>query len=383
MKSTRLQIVSLGSIEAFAGAMLVFFFPLFFKEQLGLSGAQIGLLYALGSATGFLTILPIGFINDKLHCRRLIISGLVLSFVSYLILPYITTFQGIIFVFMGLSLGITLFIMSIESLLHKVRESDNRGSYYGTYNATRSLGIALGVITGGIILTQLNFTTVFNINAVIYGAMIFLALFLPPTKLGKVQFVEYKKDILNSNVLIFLFILFIFALHFGAEITSYGLFLQENLHLSKIHMGFYMAGELGAMALTAIFLGRVIDKKRISILTIFIVGITLSGLTHIFMTIPIIWFSFLMRLIHGVGDGAMLIFIFIGISKFFEKERIGGNKGIVEFAIKVGIVVGALVFGPLGETLGYHLPLIYSGVLEILGLLIFLIFLRKRFNFTL
>ena len=99
MKSTRLQIITLGGIEAFAGAMLMFFFPLFFKEQLGLSGAQIGLLYALGSATGFLTILPIGFINDKLHCRRLVISGLVLSFVSYLILPYITTFQGILFAF--------------------------------------------------------------------------------------------------------------------------------------------------------------------------------------------------------------------------------------------------------------------------------------------
>ncbi len=382
MKSTRLQIISLGGIEAFAGAMLMFFFPLFFKEQLGLSGAQIGLLYALGSATGFLTILPIGFINDKLHCRRLIISGLALSFVSYLILPYITTFQGIMFAFIGLSLGFTLFIISIESLLHKVRESENRGLYYGTYNATKSSGVALGMIAGGIILSQLNFTTVFNINAVIYGAMIFLALFLPSTKLGKVQFAEYKKDILNSNVLIFLFIIFIFALHFGAESTSYGLFLQENLHLSKFHMGLYMAGELGAMVLTSILLGKAVDKKKISILTVFIIGVALSGLTHIFMTVPVVWFSFLMRFIHGVGDGAMFIFIFIGVSKFFEKERLGGNKGVVEFAIKAGVIAGALIFGPLGEIGGYHLPLIYSGALEIFGLLIFLIFLRKRFNFT-
>jgi MFS family permease len=382
MKHTKLKIISLGGIEAFAGAMLTFFFPLFFKEQLGLSGAQIGLLYALGSATGFLTILPIGFINDKLHCRRLVISGLVLSFVSYLILPYVTSFQGVVAAFMGLSLGFTLFVISIESLLHKVRESENRGSYYGAYNAIRSLGVAMGMVAGGIILTQLNFETVFNINAVIYGAMIFLALFLPPTNLGKVQFAEYKKDILNSNVLIFLFILFMFALHFGAENTSYGLFLQENLHLSKFHMGLYMAGELIAIVLTSIFLGKAVDKKKISILTTFIVGIALSGLTHIFMTIPIVWLSFAIRLIHGVGDGAMFVFIFIGISKFFEKERVGGNKGIVDFIIKVGIIVGALIFGPLGEMSGYHLPLIYSGILEVLGLLIFLAFLRKRFGFS-
>ncbi|WP_264861300.1 hypothetical protein [Klebsiella pneumoniae] len=41
-------------------------------------------------------------------------------------------------------------------------------------------------------------------------------------------------------MLLFAIWLFLFYLHWGAEFTSYGLFLRENLRLSLLGMGFYM-----------------------------------------------------------------------------------------------------------------------------------------------
>jgi MFS family permease len=380
MKRNFISITGLATLEGFTAAMLMFFFPLFFKNELGFSGAQIGWLYALGSSTAFLTILPVGFINDRLQGKKLGMLGLLLLCIGYILMPFVTHFHEMAIIFVGFTFGNTLFYLSIDSLLHKARETEKRGDYYGRYNAIHAIGIGLGMITGGAILNLLSFNAIFTLSAVLYGIMVIGSFILPPVKIGKVELVQYSKDIFHTNVLIFLFILFAFSLHFGAENTSYGLFLSENLGLSRFHMGLYMAGELGALAIASLFFGRAIDKKKIGIIHVFMIGMILSGVTHMTMTTPNITLSFISRAIHGVGDGAMFVFLFLGISKFFEKERLGGNNGIVSFTVKVGVITGSLIFGPLGASMGYQFPLIYSGMMEIMGVVIFLFFLRKRFS---
>lgn len=382
MRRNYFPIVGLSTLEGFAAAMLTFFFPLFFKNEMGFSGAQIGWLYALGSATAFFTILPVGFINDKLQGRKLGMLGVLLICIGYILIPHMTQFSQIVMIFMTFSFGNTLFYLSIDSLIHKVRETEKRGQYYGAYNAMHISGVGLGMITGGALLNILSFDAVFHISAVLYGIMVLGSFALPPIKIGKVALVQYSKDIFRTDVLIFLFILFAFSLHFGAESTSYGLFLRENLGLSRFHMGLYMAGEAAALAIASITFGKAIDRGKIGIIHVFIIGMILSGVTHISMTTSNITLSFLSRTVHGVGDGAMFVFLFLGVSKFFEKERLGGNNGITSFIIKVGVITGSLIFGPLGASMGYQFPLIYSGTMEIMGVVIFLLFLRKKFAFT-
>ncbi len=379
---SRFLVFGIAGMEAFAASMVGFFFPIFFRDQLGLSGAQIGMLYAAGSATAFLIILPIGFINDRIQSRRLVSASLLLMFIAYTLLPSAKTFWQVMPMFVLLTFGGILLVVSMESLLHKARITENKGVYYGGYNALKEVGIGAGMILGGILLSRLSFGSVFQINSILYSFLFLLTFLLPSVQLGEVTMAHYKKDIFHPSVLVFLFILFIFALHFGAELTAYSLFLQENLGLAREHMGLYMACELGAMVVTSVIVGRLIDKKHISVPWLFYCGMLISGLTQIAMTVPDLFSSVVARTIHGVGDGLMIAFLFLGVSQFFEKERIGGNNGIASFTIKLGIICGALFFGPLGEAVGYHMPFIVSGGLEVLGLLIFLMFLRKKFAYA-
>ena len=62
----------------------------------------------------------------------------------------------------------------------------------------------------------------------------------------------------------------------------------------------------------------------------------------------------------------MTLVLYIGIARLFEIERLGGNAGLMNLSTMLGFVTGSLIYGPLGESLGYGHPFWISGALTIL-----------------
>ncbi|MBU0530831.1 MAG: MFS transporter, partial [Nanoarchaeota archaeon] len=165
--------------------------------------------------------------------------------------------------------------------------------------------------------------------------------------------------------------------HWGAESTSYGLFLQNNLGLDIFMVSLYSAFAIIPLALTSYYFGKRIDKKGMNMRNLFAAGLIISGVFHILHTVPIPWLSFIFRLGHEAGDGIAFIAVFFWISKLFSKNRIGGDSSLMFTVMLLGQVVGSLVFGPLGQLMGYHIPLIISGFTNILCAVLLVIFVRK------
>jgi MFS family permease len=152
----------------------------------------------------------------------------------------------------------------------------------------------------------------------------------------------------------------LFATHWGAEYTSYALFLREDLGLSKIAMGWYMSGEFGAILLTTLLVGKRLRGNGWMIPAA-VAGLVFSGIGHIGMTLEPVPLSFGFRCLHGVGDGLIFLLFYVGIARLFKIERLGGNAGLLNLATLVGMVIGSLVFGPVGEAFGYAIPFWISG----------------------
>jgi MFS family permease len=91
-----------------------------------------------------------------------------------------------------------------------------------------------------------------------------------------------------------------------------------------------------------------------------------SGLGHVGMVFEPVLLSCAFRFLHGIGDGVVLLVFYRGVATLFVAERLGGNAGVVNTMTMVGMVLGALVFGPLGEAFGYGVPLWTSGLLTML-----------------
>jgi predicted MFS family arabinose efflux permease len=204
--------------------------------------------------------------------------------------------------------------------------------------------------------------------------MALISRILPKTVTTQFELLKYKSDLLRPKVLFFLLIVFLFAIHFGAENTSYGLFLEKTLGLSKQMMGVYMGAAIFIMGFWAVLFSKLLKKTQVK--SLLFTGLLFSSIGHVFMTLRDPVYSFLFRMFHEAGDAAMFVFFAYGITSMFNIKRIGGNTSMVTFTTIIGATIGSLAFGPLGEKFGYDIPMIATGIVIFIAFIIALFFNR-------
>jgi MFS family permease len=352
-------------ISAYAAVIscLYFFLPLYLKGSLNFSGGQIGLLYGVLSLNSILVAFPVGVTGDRCSARILTRLGLAGVALSLLGLSKAARFWPFLLIFWSFGLSLQLFRQSLDIMLFK----DNPGNTtlrFGHYNAWRMGGMTVGILTGGILLSFLAFPATLRVLAVGLVLLLLLTLRLPLTRGVSTPLRQYSQDFLTRPVLFFAAWLYLFTMHWGAEGTSLGLFLQNYLGLSPMGIGLYMAGEFSIVALTAYMYGRFWDG-RFKPLTFLIAALLTSGLGHIFMTYPSLAWSFGWRAVHGVGDGIIMMLTYTTIARLFHVDRVGGSSAIILLTCTLGVFSGSLIYGPLGAHFGYSWHLIISGTISL------------------
>ena len=345
---------------------LYFFLPLYLKAGLGFTGVQIGLVYGVLTLTAILVSFPVGVTADRYPARILTRLGLVGIAVSLFLISEVRRFWFFLLVILGSGVSLQLFRLSLDSLLFKENRTDSFRRF-GHYNSWRMGGMMVGILLGGFLLYYLDFPRTLKLLGVFILALLFPTSRLPLSPGVRTPLLQYGQDFLSKPVLFFVAWLFLFTLHWGAEATSLALFLKSNLSLTTRGIGCYMAGEFAMVGLTAYLYGR-FWAGRLKPLQLLTVALLTSGLGHILMTYPSLPWSFSWRLVHGFGDGLILMETYTTIARLFHVDRIGGNSSLISLTTTLGTFAGSLMFGPIGADCGYAWPLIISGGIS-LGLL--------------
>lgn len=352
--------------QAAVMAGVYFFLPLHLKHQLQFSGLEIGALYAAASLNALLVTFPLGVAGDRHSLRLLLACSLGLGAVCLAALGFLQTFWPYLLAFWGFGLGMHAARVVLDTLIFKT------GGQMGVqqladYNAMRMFGMVIGTLGGGWLFQRCGFQTALILLALIPLGFLGLVGKLPRLQVHFSPWRQYGLDFWQRPVRLFALWLFLFCLHWGAETTSYGLFLQTNLGLGRGGMGSYMAVEFAVVALTAACYGRYC-YGRLAPLPLLTLALATSGLGHILMTIPQLPVSLFWRAVHGIGDGLIMVESYAIIARLFRVERIGGNSGLINMVSVAGTFVGSLLYGPLGAQCGYQWPLIMSGAVT-LGLI--------------
>ncbi|MBT3705187.1 MFS transporter [Candidatus Peregrinibacteria bacterium] len=353
--------------------MSVSFFWAIYYKSIGFSGAEIGIIFGLATITGLTTVLPSGFINDKFKSKDLITIAILLLAAQFIGISQFHSFPSVLFFAILGGIGQNLYTTSADSLFYKSTEKKNVTHKIAIYQSLNYFALGLGMILSGSIL-DLNIPFEQLILG-IGGGFIVLSLIartLQSNITADFNFLNYKADLLRPKVLFFMFIVFLFAIHFGAEATSYGLFLEDTLGLSKKLVGLYMGLAIFLMGIWSIIFSK--SLKFIKVKSLLFTGLILSSLGHVLMTHRDPIYSFIFRAFHEAGDAAMFVFFAYGITKMFDIKRLGGNTGIFTFTTILGATIGSLMFGPMGEKFGYQVPLIVTGGILALGFVLALIF---------
>ena len=349
------------STHAVVIAALYFFLPIYLSGSLAFSGAQIGLLYGVLGLNSLLVTFPVGVMGDRHPARILTRLGLVGIAVSLWWLSWAKRFWPFLLVFFAFGLSLQLYRQSLDIMLFKENNVADNTRRFGVYNAWRMGGMTVGILLGGISLYFLDYPKTFQLLAVLMLLLLAITWRLPRTLGQQSPLLQYGRDFLSGPVLFFATWLFLFTMHWGAEGTSMGLFLKKDLGLGPLGVGLYLAGEFSVIAFTAYLYGRY-GAGMLSPFALLALGLATSGLGHIFMTYPNLAWSFTWRMVHGFGDGLIMMITYTTIAQLFHVDRIGGNAGLISLATTLGVLVGSLLYGPVGASYGYQMPFIISGL---------------------
>lgn len=349
------------------------FFIALHLVDMGFSGAEIGFIAGLYSLATLITVLPSGISNDTFKSRHLITTSLILIILQFAALGLSQNFWVLAIMFSLGGIGNALFTASAESLFHKASEKKDLSKKIAIFQGIEYFLIAAGVIAAGALLHfNLSFENLFLYIAAAFVLLTIASFTLPNSATAKLELIHYKKGLLRKDVLFFFLIVFIFSIHFGAEFTSYGLFLEENLKLDKLQIGLYMGSAIAFMSLASIVIHKNSTKWKPR--QIMLWGLFLSGFFHIVMAVEMPIWSFIARTIHEIGDAAFFFFLYVGINKLFDLDKIGGYNGMMRLMTQIGSAIGAFIFGPMGDTYGYNWPLIISGGTSLLAFVLALYF---------
>ena len=344
-------------------ASVYFFLPVHLKNNLHFSGLEIGVLYAAASLNALLMTFPLGVAGDRYPLLYLLRGAILLSGLCLWGMGHLRSYLPYLVAFWGFGLGLHAFRIILDTLLFKTTGPDPV-RVLSRYNSWRMAGMMTGTLMGGFLFYRWGFDTSLRLLALLPVLLLLPTLKLPKLDLHYSPLRQYSRDFCHRPVLFFATWLFLFCLHWGAETTSYGLFLQERLGLTPQGMGLYMATEFAVLAITAYFYGRS-WYGRLSSLSLLSLALVTSGLGHILMTIPNVGISLGWRVVHGFGDALILMESYTTIARLFHVDRIGGHSSLISLVSVSGSFAGALIFGPLGAAYGYQWPLIVSGCISL------------------
>jgi len=213
----------------------------------------------------------------------------------------------------------------------------------------------------------------FVFSLIAFAALALLSFLLPRTETVTIKLEEYKKAVLAPRILIITLVFFLSSIHWGAEMVAYIPFLKENLGLSIKQTGIFSSIGFMFVGFGAYFGVVILDKGWIKNLeSMLALGLFMAGLFHIFMCVESLYWSFAFRILHEIGDGFVFIVFYIGISKVFNLDRIGGCTAFITLWMGVGTFVSAAIFGHMGEVAGHQWPLMVSGAVLLLTPLVLL-----------
>jgi len=350
MKASTIQMFSSAGLSA--SSLLI---PNLARDQFQSSTAEIGVIVASYSAAIFASSYVFGRISDVYGRRSVLKAGLFLSIIAASLQIFAdSTFVLLMMrVFVGLCAGIFP-----SALLAHVYETDKK---VGKFTSFGSLGFGFGVFVAGLISI---YDGIFLFAAIMMAGAFLVSLYLPFGKEThhKVPFFPIK--IMKRNFPVYTSVMF---RHIGANMiwVIYPLFLAD-LGADPVFIGaIYAINALGQF----VFM-QFCDRYR-SVLLVNI-GFIMSIITFPSYTLARVYWEIIPAQIMIALAWSTL---YIGSIKYVmeRNDEKGTSAGLLQSALSMSAIIGALVGGIAAQIYGYHGCMYIATGMGILGLIIFIV----------
>ncbi len=171
--------LAIGRLLSQIGSGLTLFYaPIFFVNQLGLSATAVGMAIGSQSITGVVGRLLSGSLVDRLGRKPILLSAMVLSASGAGIFALAHDFSTLVIGNLCFGLGVGLYWPANESLVADLTTgSEERRTAYAFTRLADNLGMGVGIVGGGLMIQlALNYRWLFGLDAlsfIVFAGVIF------------------------------------------------------------------------------------------------------------------------------------------------------------------------------------------------------------------
>ncbi|MCI0525928.1 MAG: MFS transporter [Nitrospira sp.] len=166
---------AMEGIKMLAGGALMAFLPLY-GAQVGLSAAQIGLLFGVQGVAALVAKPLMGKLSDQMGRRPLIILGLVGCALTFAMIPLVSGFSVLLLIATGFGLAEAIVTSSTAALVADLCQTQSLGSAMGVFGTIMDIGHASGPILAGLLIAAFGYPVAFSLISFILliGITIFI-----------------------------------------------------------------------------------------------------------------------------------------------------------------------------------------------------------------
>jgi len=374
----------------FAGMGVRFPFIGPYFREIGLSGTEIGTLGLIQPAIALLTLVPLGWIYDRIGGGGKFPAAMVIiGTATFLAVPYCADFASIFAVMVLLSLVGMAIIPIIDSSAFKHLKDMPTGTSYGSLRVAGTVGFAVSCLALGYAIDRevpqfleafpafstispesSGYLLIFPAYA-LFGLVVAVFLFrLPRTKLKERSTAGLGRLLKNRIFLLFLAAAFFSRLSESAAMRFLSIYFHDLGASAKV-ISYSWLVSTSAEAVVMILSLRII--KKIGVRKLIALGIAASvirwGLLGFVSNIPL---AIAIQSLHAFTFGAF----FIGAITFVDRNAPASRKSSAMMLYWMvpctAQMIGNQTAGLIYDYLGVHQVFIFCGLAALVGFFVFL-----------
>ena len=346
-----------------SGTMVVPFMTIYMTQHIGVSISKAAFVMSLFGAGAIVGALIGGKLTDKLGYYYIQITTLVGGGIMFIILGQMRTYAAICTCTFLLAFINEAFRPANSVAVAHYSKEENRTRSYSLNRLAINLGWAVGGGLGGLIASY-NYELLFWVDGLtnLSGAAL-LYFVLAPSRNEATQ-VKIKKERVvgksaynDTNYLLFIFLLFFFAMCFFQLFTTIPVFYKEQFHLSVFFIGMIMT--LNGLIISFFEMITIfkLEGKR-PLLHFISFGVLLIGVAYLMLNIPGInraALAIIIMMLFTFGEILSMPFM----NSYFISRTLPHNRGqyaaLLTVAWASAQAVGPFIGGLVAENYGYNI----------------------------
>jgi MFS family permease len=262
-------ILELGTFVNFFGSGLAFPFLLIYLHNVrGFGYGTAGLVVATFGVVGVVAGPAVGPLIDRIGGRRTLAVALLVAALGYALMPLVHEPWQAFALAAVIGIGSGTFWPSVSVLLTSLTPPEKRHRAFAVQRVALNLGIGLGGLTGGLILSSADpssFTVLFLVDAASYVAMIFVLPLVPEPELDEALDVErhlgYRTVVKDRVLLSMLGLNVVFIAAGYAPLELLPVFAKNHNGVSERWIGLIFFFDTMALVVAQLPVARLVEGR--------------------------------------------------------------------------------------------------------------------------